>query len=165
MSQTSHASSGGSAVSPDVVYAIPDDAAAVLPVADLIDAFTIRVPIGQRHTTITMVDLASVTMTGGPVAPIWSDAERVVDYYGLRPLVQAARGIVLEVFGRKAHLCPEVVHEPDSGAPSLVLRIQIAEGQGDLRRAFSKRYARETTLPENAPVPVVLWDYADAVSA
>jgi len=165
MTRVERIESSKTAVSSETAFAIPAESPAVFPVADLAGAFTTRAGAGERFTTVTKFDLDSAAMTGGPVVPVWANAESVVDVYGLRPLVEKARSIVLEVFGLSASLALEVVRDPDSGTPSLLLRIQITETQSELRRDFSRRYARETMLPEDAPVPVILWDYDNAVSA
>ena len=117
-----------------------------------------------------MVDRAYARMPGSAPAQAavtvdWDDLEQVVDVYGLRELLETTRQIMREVFGAGSSLRLDVLYDPYSGNPNLLFYIRITDDQIELCRGFRHRYARETTLIENAPMPIVLWDYADAVPA
>lgn len=129
------------------------------------DFWVVRAPDGQQESLIDRYSLEAALVTGNAIVPVWSDPEALVRVHGLTPLVAATKALAVEVFGPAATLKLEIVHDPESGSPSLVLLLRIAEEQSALRSAFMRRYSREITIPEPAPIPVILWDYADSVSA
>lgn len=145
---------------------VPDDVTRIVAVEIPGDDYWVVVPPeGQREALVDRYSLEAALVTGNAIVPVWSDPDLLVRVHGLAPLVTATMTLMAEVFGPSATLALEIVHDPDSGAPTLVMSLRIGRDQGDLRRVFSRRYARETILPENAPIPVILWEYADTVPA
>lgn len=95
----------------------------------------------------------------------WRDPQVVIETYGLVPLVETCERILRELFGEGARVAPQIERDPASPTPSLVLRLVVPRSLRNLRHDFLSRYGRETVIPQGAPVPVLLWEYHDAVPA
>src|SRR5437667_5429576 len=146
------------------VLSIPDEAA-VIALEIPGDVYMIRAEKGQRETVITQYDLSKARIAGSPISPSWSDARVVIETYRLGQLLETCTRILRELFGETASVRPGIEQDPESSAPSLVLWLRVPRSKRDLRHQFLARYARETLIPEGAPVPVLLWEYHDAVPA
>ena len=143
---------------------LPDDAAVIA--LDLPgDPYMIRVEKGQRETVVTPYDLTNASVAGNEVAPIWADPQAVIDAYQLHALVDESTRILREVFGATATVRTALDETPRSPVPSLVFWLVVPRDMRARRHDFVRRYAHETVIPEGAPVPVLLWDYPDAVPA
>jgi hypothetical protein len=129
------------------------------------DTYLVRAEHGHRETVITLYDLSKASTVGNAVAPAWSDPLAVIEMGRLGPLVDATTNILHGVFGAAASLRPEIVRDPESPVPSLALVLVVPRAMRHLRSEFFDRYARETVIPEGAPVPVLSWEYLDAVPA
>lgn len=143
---------------------IADDAA-VFALDIPVNAYMVRAERGKRETVITEYDLSNARVGGSPVVPAWTDPQAVIEAYGLRPLVETCDHVLREMFGNGSSVRPAVEHDPESRVPSLVLWLSVPRAKRNLRHGFLGRYARETVIPSGAPVPVLLWEYEDAVPA
>ncbi len=141
----------------------PDEAAVVsLDIPG--DAYLVRSGKGRRETIVTQYDLTVAdSAVGSGVTPSWSDPDVLVEAYRLGPLVDTCEQILRKLFGDSSSIRPGIERDPDSAAPSLVLWLDVPRSERHLRHEFLSRYARETIIPEGAPVPVILWEYHDAV--
>lgn len=142
---------------------IPDEAGVVsldIPV----DTYLVRSAKGQRKTLVTRYDLrVADSAVGSEVTPSWSDPEVLVEAYRLRPLVDTCEHMLRALFGDSSSTRLGIERDPNSATPSLVLWLDVPRSERHLRHEFLSRYARETIIPEGAPVPVLLWEYHDAV--
>ncbi len=95
----------------------------------------------------------------------WRDPQVVIEKTGLSELLTTCTRILREVFGDNARVTSAIEKDPTSGSPALVLRLGVPRSLRDRRDAFLTSYGRETVIPAGAPVPVLLWEYHDAVPA
>jgi|SRR5450759_1656534 len=129
------------------------------------DAYVVRPEVGQRETVITGYDLSVARVEGNAITPAWSDPRVLLATFGLGPLCSLTEKTLREVFGPTARLRLAVERDPQTASPMLVFELNVARSQRGLRGQFRERYARETTIPAGAPVPVLSWEYSDVVSA
>lgn len=141
----------------------PDDAGVVsldIPA----DTYLVRSAKGQRETLVTQYDLrVADSVAGNEVTPSWSDPDVLVEAYRLGPLVDTCEEMLRALFGDSSSIRLGIERDPDSATPSLVLWLDVPRSERHLRHEFLSKYARETIIPEGAPVPVLLWEYHDAV--
>jgi hypothetical protein len=109
--------------------------------------------------------LAAKEFAGNEVQATWSNPDLVISQFGLDPMKEGATKILHEVFGDHAVLAVEVEPNPSTGSPELIFRLNVASADRSRRHEYLDRYARETSLPVDSPVPVLLWSYLDAVPA
>ncbi|HLA88896.1 MAG TPA: hypothetical protein VJL28_00510 [Gemmatimonadaceae bacterium] len=143
--------------------AIAPGKAAIIPLIDPPQAVVVRAAEGERDTVVTKMDLTTALVGGNPIVPTWTDPSLVIAAYGLSGVRQATERLLREVFGSDAAVRDEIEVDPESRKANLVFTLVISVAQRGLRGSFLDRYARETTLPDGAPVPGLLWDYRDAV--
>lgn len=146
-------------------FQIPEDSAAIIAVPDLKDAYYVQPASGKRGVVVIRADLQSAASTGGPVIPTWTSAERVISVYGLEDLVQRATDIMREIFGDEGSITADIFDSPDSVAPTLTLTLRVPRPLRSHRKTYLDRYAKEIEVPDNAPVPALLWTYYDAVQS
>ena len=144
-------------------FRMPDDAGvASLDIPG--DVYLVRSAKGRRETLVTQYDLTEAdSVVGNDVTPSWSDPDVLVEAYRLGPLVDTCEQMLRALFGDSSSIRPGIERDPDSAAPSLVLWLDVPRSERHLRHEFLSRYARETIIPGGAPVPVLLWEYHDAV--
>ena len=141
------------------------DGAAVIALDIPGEVYLIRAEKGQRETLLTQYDLSRARVEGSPITPSWSDPKVVIETHGLGELLGTAERILREIFGANTTIRPGVEQDPESSVPSLVLWLCVPRSLRHLRHEFVRRYARETTIPDGAPVPGLMWEYSDAVPA
>ena len=128
-------------------------------------AFLITPKKGDRVTIISESDLAAAKVSGNAIAPAWSDPSSVIATYALGQVLNSARSILHDIFGREAALTPAIDREPESGRPLLVFQLSVPRPKRQLRFDFLDRYVRETRIPASAPAPVLAWTYLDGDTA
>lgn len=151
---------------PETAVSTPQmpDEAGVVSLDIPVDSYLVRSAKGQRETVVTQYDLSVAdSVTGNDVIPSWSDPDVLVEAYRLGPLVDTCDQMLRALFGDSSSIRPGIERDPDSATPSLVLWLDVPRSARRLRHEFLSRYARETIIPEGAPVPVLLWEYHDAV--
>ncbi|SRR6266571_5322317 len=143
---------------------LPDEAA-VIALNIPGEVFVIRPGEGQPEALITRYDLSRARIGGNPVSPVWSNPQTVIGTYGLGELVETCTRILRDLFGTAASVRPDIGQDPESLSPSLILWLRVPRSMRHLRDAFFDRYVRETVIPDGAPIPVLQWEYFDAVPA